>query len=54
MGYAALGTVQKQWIPAFEEYYCKFVSPLQAMYTLGEKIDLVSIDIQYLGYYLFV
>ena len=42
MGYAALGKIREGWISAFEEYYRQFISPLQAMYTLGEKIGLVG------------
>eukprot|EP00112_Aurelia_sp_Birch-Aquarium-sp1_P007756 Seg1847.2 transcript_id=Seg1847.2/GoldUCD/mRNA.D3Y31 product="Nodulation protein U" protein_id=Seg1847.2/GoldUCD/D3Y31 len=41
MGYAALGKIREGWISAFEQYYRQFISPLQAMYSLGEKIGLV-------------
>ncbi|MHA1248642.1 MAG: carbamoyltransferase C-terminal domain-containing protein [Candidatus Helarchaeota archaeon] len=40
MGYSAYGKIKKEWIPAIKEYYLKFQTPLQALYTLGNKLDL--------------
>ncbi|XP_065064830.1 nodulation protein U-like isoform X2 [Rhopilema esculentum] len=41
MGYAALGSIREEWVDGFDIYYRQFVSPLQAMYTLGERTKLV-------------
>ena len=40
MGYAALGKVRKDWIPSLIEYYTDFINPLQALFTLGERLGI--------------
>ena len=44
MGYAALGQVRPEWIPALKDYYLHFSMPHASLFTLGEKVGLVSLD----------
>lgn len=43
MGYAALGTTREEWREPLRDYYEWFVTPLQAIFTLGEQLNLVSL-----------
>ncbi|XP_071509710.1 uncharacterized protein sll1178-like [Diadema antillarum] len=40
MGYAALGTVQEAWVPAFFEYYTRFGIPMTGLFNLGERLGV--------------
>ena len=40
MAYAALGSAREAWIAALVEYYQHYQEPLQALYTLGERLGL--------------
>ncbi len=51
MGYAALGHVREEWLTAMRKYYLQFVTPLTSLYTLGEKLGLVSPQLIYDKYY---
>ncbi len=44
MGYNAYGKIQEDWISPLKDYYLRFQTPLQALYTLGEKINLNLAD----------
>ncbi|EDV25487.1 uncharacterized protein TRIADDRAFT_55626 [Trichoplax adhaerens] len=40
MGYAALGKVRKEWHQELSDYYKWFVTPLQAIFSLGDQLNL--------------
>ncbi|MGQ0628456.1 MAG: carbamoyltransferase C-terminal domain-containing protein [Phycisphaerales bacterium] len=40
MAYAALGVPRPEWMSAVEDYYRHYQEPTQALYSLGEALDL--------------
>eukprot|EP01135_Chromosphaera_perkinsii_P011393 Nk52_evm38s2391 gene=Nk52_evmTU38s2391 len=40
MGYAALGKIRPEWVEPVREYYLEFITPLQALFTLGERLGI--------------